>query len=200
MKRLAVLLTVLAFTSALSGCGQQQPERTQAVPAVARPTSHTRTDELRPIRLTIPGIDVRTSVVSLGLNPDQTVEVPSDPTQAGWYRFGSVPGRPGSTVILGHVDSDNGPAVFYRLRQLALGDHIEVRLADGSRAQFEVDNIATYANARFPATQVYRADGPSHVILVTCGGRYDAARGGYQANLVVSALLIGSAALGGSDG
>lgn len=194
------MLTVVAFTFGATNCGGQHAEsvqHTQAAPVTVAPDV---TDDLRPVLLTIPRIDVRTAVVSLGLNPDQTVEVPSDPATAGWYRYGSVPGRPGSTVILGHVDSDAGPAVFYRLSRLALDDHIDVQLADGSHAQFKVDNIATYPNAKFPAARVYRVDGPSHLTLVTCGGRYDAARGGYQSNVVVSAQLIKPAGVGAPTG
>jgi hypothetical protein len=49
---------------------------------------------------------------------------------AGWYALGPRPGDPGSAVILGHVDSKRGPAVFYRLRQLLRGDEIDVSRAE----------------------------------------------------------------------
>lgn len=183
------LLTTIALVSGAASCDRHVAERAQGASPRAPATARAADD--RPTRLTIPRIDVRTSVVSLGLNADQTVEVPADPTKAGWYRYGSVPGRSGSTVILGHVDSDSGPAVFYRLRSLARGDLIYVRLSDGTRVRFAVDSVATYPNDEFPATKVYRADGPSRLVLVTCGGNYDASRGGYQANVVVSARASG---------
>jgi hypothetical protein len=48
---------------------------------------------------------------------------------AGWYALGPRPGDPGSSVILGQVDSGRGPAVFFRLRELRRGDEIKVTRA-----------------------------------------------------------------------
>ena len=140
--------------------------------------------------LTIPAIDVSTDVIGLGQHPDGTVEVPDDPAAAGWFQLGPTPGSAGSSVILGHVDSTSGPAVFYRLDELRAGDRIAVRLDDGTTVRFRVHSNQTYANADFPARKVYGKQGRSQLNLVTCGGAYDAARGGYQSNVVVNARLV----------
>lgn len=138
-----------------------------------------------PVRVRIPSIDVAARVTRLGLNPDRTVEVPTDPATTGWYRLGPAPGQPGSAVILGHVDSVDGPAVFYRLRYLEPGDRVVVDAADGSTATFRVLRLATYPNESFPAEQVYAARRPGRFLnLITCGGAYDE-QSGYQANVVV---------------
>ena len=144
----------------------------------------------RPVAITIPAIGVRSVLAPLGLNPDGTVEVPTDPAAAGWYELGTRPGAMGSAVILGHVDSREGPAVFYLLSTLNAGDAVDVRLADGASARFRVSSVRTYANAQFPADQVYAAEGARVLNLVTCGGAYDAERGGYQANVVVAARWV----------
>lgn len=144
----------------------------------------------RPVAISIPAIGVRSVLAPLGLNPDGTVEVPADPAAAGWYRLGTRPGAMGSAVILGHVDSRQGPAVFYLLGTLSRGDAVDVRLADGLSARFRVSSVRTYANEQFPAHQVYAAQGARVLNLVTCGGAYDADRGGYQANVVVSAQWV----------
>ena len=138
-----------------------------------------------PVALRIPAIDVDARVTRLGLNKDQTVEVPSNPADTGWYRLGPPPGQQGSAVILGHVDSMQGPAVFYRLRYLEPGDQVLVEAADGSTSTFRVIRLATYPNENFPAQKVYAAPGRRRVLnLVTCGGKYDP-ESGYQANVVV---------------
>jgi sortase (surface protein transpeptidase) len=143
-----------------------------------------------PAHLSIPAIGVSTDLVRLGLRPDTTVEVPQDPARAGWYESGTVPGQPGSAVVLGHVDSVEGPAVFYRLAQLQRGDLVRVGEADGSVATFVVRRVATYANDDFPAEQVYAGDPDRRFLnLVTCGGWYDADRGGWQGNVVVYSEL-----------
>ena len=137
------------------------------------------------MHLEIDTIAVSTSLVKLGLMPDRTVEVPSNADLAGWFRRGPKPGRRGSAVILGHVDSVEGPAVFARLQELRPGDLVQVERADGSTVRFEVRRSVTYANDKFPANRVYGAQGARRLNLVTCGGVYDASRGGYQSNLVV---------------
>lgn len=138
----------------------------------------------------IPAIGVAAAVGSMGLNQDRTVEVPTRPLEAGWYRGGPTPGQLGSAVILGHVDSKTGPAVFYRLRQLHKGDRVDVTLANGGVAHFAIDRVTTYPNAKFPATKVYGSHGVSSLQLVTCGGAYDHVAKAYTANVVAYSSLV----------
>jgi len=139
-----------------------------------------------PVRIGIPAIKVTADITKLGLNRNGTVEVPEDPDDAGWYHNGPKPSELGSAVILGHVDSTVGPAVFYRLKNLDPGDQIAVGLDGGTVAHFEVAQVAHYAIEDFPRQKVYAAhpDRPA-LNLVTCGGKYDPAAGGYQSNVVV---------------
>jgi len=143
-----------------------------------------------PVTLSVPAIDVSTRLIRLGQRDDGTVEVPEDASRAGWFDLGPPPGADGSSVILGHVDSTAGPAVFYRLKELRPGDQILVRRDDGTTARFAVHSVKTYLNADFPAQKVYGRQGRSQLNLVTCGGDYDSSRGGYQSNVVVNARLV----------
>lgn len=147
-----------------------------------------------PVHLSIPAIGVSQRLLRLGLHKDRTVEVPSpaDAEYPGWYELGTAPGQLGSAVILGHVDSLSGPAVFYELRSLVPGDRVDVRLRDGSVAHFAVRDVATYANREFPSRRVYAARGFRGLNLVTCGGAYDRARGGYQSNVVAYTRWTGT--------
>lgn len=145
-----------------------------------------------PVRLGIPVIGVSSSLLPLGLNADRTVEVPVDPDVAGWYSLGARPGDTGSSVILGHVDSQEGPAVFARLAELERGARLRVSAGDGTTHVFVVTSTATYRNADFPAQRVYARTGGRFLTVVTCGGRYDADRGGYQSNVVVYSRLLRS--------
>ena len=87
-------------------------------------------------------------VIRLGQHQDGTVEVPENPAVAGWFRLGPPPGAAGSSVILGHVDSTSGPAVFFRLDELSPGDRIAVRMDDGTTAHFRVRAVETYRQRR----------------------------------------------------
>jgi sortase (surface protein transpeptidase) len=143
-----------------------------------------------PVRISIPVLHLVAPVDELGLQDDLTVEVPEDPMRTGWYRMGTAPGQPGSAVILGHVDSTAGTAVFARLHDLRPGDLVIVSAADGTSSTFRVIRLSTYPNAEFPAAEVYAAPGPEHRLnLVTCGGKYTRATG-HQANLVVYTRLV----------
>jgi sortase (surface protein transpeptidase) len=142
-----------------------------------------------PVRLDIPAIGVSTALEQLGQAPEGTVEVPADWDVAGWYAPGPRPGDPGSAVMLGHVDSTSGPAVFFRLRQLRRGDRIEVTRADGSRVRFVVARIDQYDKQRFPTDDVYYPTLTPTLRLVTCGGTFDRSSGHYRANIIVFATL-----------
>jgi hypothetical protein len=143
-----------------------------------------------PVSLRIPVLGLAVAVSELGLNPDRTVQVPTDFQRPGWFRLGPPPGQPGSAVILGHVDSYRGPAVFFRLRSLRPGDLVEVDLADGRMARFAVRALATYPKVSFPARQVYASHGGRSLQLVTCGGEFDPRARSYLSNVVVYTELV----------
>ncbi len=146
----------------------------------------------RPVRLRIAAIGVDTPLDPLGLATDGTMQVPGDFSRAGWFTSGPLPGAPGPAVIAGHVDSVNGPAVFYRLRQLAPGDAVLVQRADGATLRFVVEAVRQYPKASFPAAAVFGPLPGSALRLVTCGGSFDPARHSYRDNLVVDARLASS--------
>jgi Sortase domain len=142
-----------------------------------------------PVRLEIDRIGVSTGLERLGRARDGTVEVPSEWGVAGWYAGGTRPGDPGSAVILGHVDSKSGPAVFYRLRELRPGDLVEVVQAGGARVRFAVERTEQVDKRRFPTADVYYPTLTPMLRLVTCGGSFDPATGHYRSNLIVYATL-----------
>jgi hypothetical protein len=158
--------------------------------AIARPAHEVGLARSRPVRLSIPAIHVSVSLSSLGLNANGTVSVPTDIYQPGWYRLGATPGQLGTAVILGHVDSYRGPAVFFDLRDLVPGDRVNVRLADGATAHFRVIGTATYLKAHFPSQLVYSARSYGALQLITCGGAFDNGTGHYLSNVVVYTALV----------
>jgi Sortase domain len=143
-----------------------------------------------PVELTVPAISLTVSLSTLGLNADGTVQVPTDVQQPGWYGLGPSPGEVGSAVILGHVDSKVGPAVFFELRTLVAGDLVDVTLADGVTAQFRVTSATMYPKTSFPDQLVYSSHGYSALQLVTCGGDFDEQTGHYLSNVVVYSSLV----------
>ena len=143
-----------------------------------------------PTQLDIPAIGVHTRLLRLGLKPDRTVEVPplDADAPAGWYENSVTPGETGAAVLLGHVDTAReGPAVFYQLGALKIGDQITVRRADGSTVHFAVTRVARYPKSDFPTKQVYGPAAYPELRLLTCGGSFDRHRRSYLDNIVVFA-------------
>ncbi len=148
-----------------------------------------------PVSVEIPAIGVTSRLLHLGLNTDGTIQVPSLVTSAGqaaWYEYSATPGQIGASVIEGHVDSYQGPAVFYRLGALRPGDTIDVTLADGITAIFRVTGVREYSKSNFPAKAIYGATDYAALRLITCGGVFDYATGHYLSSTVVFASLTAS--------
>jgi sortase (surface protein transpeptidase) len=142
-----------------------------------------------PVSLTIPAIGVSTQLVQLGLTASGTLQVPASTAVAGWYTGSPRPGQTGAAVIAGHVDSQAGPAVFFRLRLLRPGELVYVRRADGSLAVFQVTAVQSYLKTQFPTAAVYGPLPDAELRLITCGGTFDSTTGHYLSNVVVSATL-----------
>lgn len=147
-----------------------------------------------PRRIRIEKIKVSAPVESLGLDADGWLEVPSlkRPNLTGWYRLGPSPGQLGPAVIVGHVNSRAGPAVFARLRALDKGDAVEVEREDGSVAVFAVDEVERVHKRRFPTARVYGNLPHAGLRLITCGGEFDPRSGSYDDNVIVYATLSGT--------
>jgi hypothetical protein len=148
-----------------------------------------------PVSVTIPTIGVQSKLLHLGRNQDGTMEVPNlitSASQAAWYKYSVTPGQIGTSVIEGHVDSYQGPAVFYRLGALKPGNRINVTLADGITAVFRVTGVREYAKDEYPANTIYAKSNYAALRLITCGGGFDTATGHYLGSVVVFASLVSS--------
>lgn len=143
-----------------------------------------------PVRLIIPKIELDTTFVPpLELNDDKTVSVPDSYTEVGWYTYGATPGEIGPAVILGHVDSYEGAAVFYHLGQLEKGDEVIVERADGTTATFVVESKERVPQDSFPTEKVYGQIDYAGLRLVTCTGVYNRGTKEYSHNLIVYTRL-----------
>jgi sortase (surface protein transpeptidase) len=145
-----------------------------------------------PVSVYIPAIGVHSQLLHLGLNPNGSLQVPSLTTSAGeaaWYKYSATPGQIGTSVIEGHVDSYQGPAVFFRLGSLQPGDHVDVTLADGVTAIFRISGVRRYLKVDFPAKTIYGAADFAALRLITCGGTFDYATRHYLGSTVVFASL-----------
>ncbi|MGC5033133.1 class F sortase [Micromonospora sp. DT229] len=146
----------------------------------------------RPVGIEINKIDLAAPVHNVGVAPDGSIAAPTAERaqEAGWYDQGPSPGQYGPAVIVGHVDTSTGPAVFQDLRQLRTGDQVEVARTDGRVAVFEVDRVGRYDKEALPADEVFGDFSRPQLRLITCGGRWVGGSTGYADNVIVFASLV----------
>ncbi|WP_054046091.1 class F sortase [Alloactinosynnema sp. L-07] len=195
MRRI-ILGALAALLLIVAGCGgapaPPSPAGTVTSSASAEQVVAEETDRVaEPASIEIPKIGAVSTVVSLGLNPDETVQVPpvEQPMQAGWYQHGPRPGEIGPAVVLGHVDGGGKPGIFHRLRELAPGDEVVVTRQDGGVAVFVVRLVERVAKTEFPTEKVYGETDAAELRLITCGGSFDPAAKSYRDNVIVYATL-----------
>jgi len=193
------VLLALVFSASQGSAPKAPPPASRVLPVPrvqigAVPRDHTvgqvDANAAPPARIQIPAIGVSARVISLGLNKDRTIQMPNSWVEAGWYEHGPAPGERGPAVVVGHVDSKSGPAVFYRLRALRRGDVIRIVRRDGTAVRFRVQRIERWPKSRFPTRRVYGFSRGAALRLVTCGGDFNASTGHYVDNTIVYAARI----------
>jgi sortase (surface protein transpeptidase) len=142
-----------------------------------------------PDAIAIPSLGVKSSLEHLDVGTDGVLAVPKNYASAGWWSGGPKPGADGAAVIVGHVDSRKGPAVFFRLRSLKAGDEIVVHRVDNTEVTFVVDAIRQYEKETLPTRTVYGPTPTPALRLITCGGAFDSKTKSYRDNVVVFAHL-----------
>ena len=143
-----------------------------------------------PVRLQVHAIGIDSELVDLGLAADGTLEVPASGFPAGWFTGAPTPGQTGPAVLVGHVDWDGAPGVFYRLRELQVGEEIAITRADGNVVVFAVNRVDQFAKDAFPTDEVYQDIDHAGLRLITCGGAFDQDAGHYVDNVVAYAELV----------
>jgi LPXTG-site transpeptidase (sortase) family protein len=152
------------------------PPRQPAVAATAR-------------TLDVPRLGIsRSSLVGLGVDDAGELVPPASIAVAGWFTGSAVPGQAGPTVIAGHVDSYEGPGIFFRLDTLRPGDLVAVGRSDGVTIRYRVTDVVTVAKDAFPTEAVYGPTPGPELRLITCGGEFDHTARRYLNNVIVSAV------------
>ncbi|WP_051765226.1 class F sortase [Streptomyces sp. NRRL F-5135] len=179
------------FSPAASGVAAVSPR--PGTPPL--PPPHAPLPAARPLRVAVPALGVAAPVEARGLDRAGAVDPPpyARPGAVGWYGDGVAPGAEGVALFVGHVDTDTGPAVFYGLSGARPGGRIRVTRADGSLAEFTIEDVRVVPRDRFDAHEVYgpRVASRAELRLITCGGTFDRKANAYTANVVVSAYLTG---------
>jgi hypothetical protein len=180
--------TEVAAVDVPDAASETLPRDTDGARPIALAEGDVRAEAAEPLRVRIPSIGVDSPLARLGVDAGGALLPPSDFARAGWFAASPVPGEVGPSVIAGHVDSHDGPAVFFRLRDLVPGDAVLVDRADGTTVRFVVTGADRYPKDRFPTEEVYGPTPRAELRLITCGGVFDRSAGSYTDNVVVYAV------------
>jgi sortase (surface protein transpeptidase) len=145
------------------------------------------------VRIDVASIGASAAIDPLGLNRDGSLAVPKDFRRAGYYTGRSLPGEIGPAIIVAHVGSRSGPAVFARLSQIRPGAEVVVTRADKSRLVFIIDRLERHPKNAFPSEAVYGPTPDATLRLITCGGTFDQSTGHHRDNFIAFAHLRGPA-------
>lgn len=144
-----------------------------------------------PAQVALPAVGYDAPVRPVGVADDGQMQLPANPEVLGWYRFGPAPGSGrGSVVLAGHLDSRRfglGPLVT--LRTAEVGDRVRVTNDNGRARSYEIQAVRRFDRQGLP-DRIFDRSGPERLHLITCGGAYDPDAGGYQQNLVVTAVPL----------
>jgi LPXTG-site transpeptidase (sortase) family protein len=160
------------------------------VPKPIEPVTPIYATASEPTHIHIPRLHLDAPIQATGQKSDGTLEVPKATDTVGWYKNSPTPGELGPAVIAGHVDSTSGPAVFWRLGELQVGDTFEINRADGSLITFKVDAIKQYSQDNLPADEVYGDIDYAGIRLITCSGTFNRQTHHYTDNTVVYGSVV----------
>ncbi|MBI5644876.1 class F sortase [Candidatus Kaiserbacteria bacterium] len=168
------------------------PEREVPLPASEKDiTLEHESSSNVPRRLEIPSLHIDTNVQHVGRGVSGNMAVPSNYSDVGWYRYGTLPGEQGSAVIDGHVDNGLGlSGVFKHLGSMERGDDVYIITKGGSRLHFVVEEIAVYDYKNVPLEKLFERTDTARLNLITCGGRWIKNDKTYDHRIVVYATLL----------
>jgi len=142
-----------------------------------------------PRRLVIPRLGVKMPIAAVAVDAETAMALPPRPTQIGWYAYGPRPGAShGSAVLGGHVDSRQyGVGPLAALKRLRPGDDVVVVTENGAE-RFRVRSVQLLSKQGLDLGKLFDREGDRLLRIITCGGTFRRSQGGYQANVVVTAL------------
>jgi hypothetical protein len=147
----------------------------------------------QPRRLSVPAEQISGPIAAVGTDPrTHLLRVPDTTTRIVWWAFGALPGDAhGSVVLAAHVDFNGKLGLFFNLDRVPIGALVRVALRDGRTTTYRVNGRQHVGKAQLARLGVFTRHGPPRLVLITCGGSFDAAKRSYRDNVVVTAHPVG---------
>ncbi len=165
------------------------PTAVASVPVTRATLAPPAPEAAPPVALVIASLGVDMPVSAVGVQDDGSMEIPKQPSRAGWYRYGAAPAdSSGTTVLAAHVDSRVfGIGPLARLREADEGETVTVTDADGTRHRYEIESVTYIPRAELPVGDLFDREGERKLAIITCGGSFDEQSRTYSDNVVLIA-------------
>lgn len=142
------------------------------------------------VEITIPRIETRGCIQSVGIDQHNNIAVPTNIHLAGWYTGSPSPGEKGVSLIDGHVLGRYNDAIFKDLHLLAPNDEVSITKNDGTTLTFTVVDTQSYRTEDTMSRLLEPIEGVDRQLtLITCIGTYDKGANTYDKRLVVRTKL-----------
>lgn len=184
-------------TEVLSGEGAEEETAAETKEAPAEKENNTGVEKMAasaekedislsdPEELSVPSIDVSAPLEPVGVLENGQMGVPSTENGVAWFEPGPEPGEKGNAVMAGHVDSVDGPSVFYELENVQAGEQVRVTSEDGQELVFEVQRVVSYPREEAPIEEIFGSSDSRNLNLITCAGTFEQEHGTHDERLVV---------------
>jgi hypothetical protein len=138
-----------------------------------------------PTGLRISQLGVTAAITPVPVAAGGALVVPTDVHTVGWWAGGALPGTNTGTVVLdGHVDSASaGDGALFNLRNLSVGTTVTVT-GTPTNVSYRITGLREYDKGNLPAASIFAQSGPPRLVLITCGGPFNATTRHYRDNVV----------------
>lgn len=143
-----------------------------------------------PVKIEISRIGIRAAIEKVTISDRGVLQAPKNPSKVGWYRNGTVPGKRGNAFMYGHLNTTSSTAIFWKLRNVRVGDTVIVTNDKGQRLKFRVTSRQLYARNAAPLRSILGATTKRRLNLMTCAGTWSSRVRNYSHRLVVYTELL----------
>ncbi len=182
---IAAVVFVMLFSRAVL----YSPTDDLTVPVAHAAAPASNTVAVHPVAIAIPALHINTKIQEVGITKSGAMAVPTNFSDVGWYKYGTLPGQQGSAVLAGHVDDGLAlPGVFSNLDKLKPGDTITITMSDKSVLNFVMTTSTVYdKNAK--TNGIFSDMSGTYIKLITCTGTWLPSFHTHDKRLVITAAL-----------
>ncbi|WP_058305943.1 class F sortase [Gracilibacillus massiliensis] len=143
----------------------------------------------QPVAIRIPSLAIDAPIIHTGLNDQGEMVVPDNGEEVAWFELGRMPGANGNSVLAGHVDDYQGPAVFFQLENIEIGAEVIIEGDNEETLTFVVERIEAYPYDDAPIREIFGPTDEKRLNLLTCTGLYNQSMETHEERLAVYTVL-----------